>query len=75
MGPVGADRLKARNNTGSRKDSLGPKDVPDVQIPAQTFTFRGLATATNNFKQDSFLGEGGFGRVYKGRLPSGQVKL
>ncbi|CAI9093131.1 OLC1v1028552C1 [Oldenlandia corymbosa var. corymbosa] len=69
----GADRLKTRSNIGSRKESIGLKDAPDVQIAAQTFTFRELATATNNFKQDSFLGEGGFGRVYKGRLPSGQV--
>ena len=45
--------------------------MPDVQIAAQTFTFRELAAATNNFRQESFLGEGGFGRVYKGQLPSG----
>ncbi|RWW32711.1 hypothetical protein GW17_00002610 [Ensete ventricosum] len=36
-------------------------------IAAQTFTFRELATATKNFRQDCLLGEGGFGRVYKGR--------
>jgi hypothetical protein len=38
------------------------------QISAQTFAFRELAAATRNFRADSFLGEGGFGRVYKGRL-------
>ncbi|KAH7543398.1 hypothetical protein FEM48_Zijuj02G0179800 [Ziziphus jujuba var. spinosa] len=38
------------------------------------FTFRELATATKNFRQECLLGEGGFGRVYKGTLPaSGQV--
>ncbi|GER25015.1 protein kinase superfamily protein [Striga asiatica] len=37
-------------------------------IAAQTFTFRELATATKNFRQEYMLGEGGFGRVYKGRL-------
>ncbi|KAK6141667.1 hypothetical protein DH2020_024588 [Rehmannia glutinosa] len=37
-------------------------------IAAQTFTFRELATATKNFRQEYLLGEGGFGRVYKGRL-------
>ncbi|CAN1313639.1 Serine/threonine-protein kinase PBS1, partial [Linum perenne] len=42
----------------------------------QTFTFRELAVATKNFRPESFLGEGGFGRVYKGRLEStGQVIL
>ncbi|XP_058093435.1 probable serine/threonine-protein kinase PBL23 [Magnolia sinica] len=33
-----------------------------------TFTFRELAAATKNFKSDCLLGEGGFGRVYKGHL-------
>ncbi|CAL9219344.1 unnamed protein product [Arabidopsis halleri] len=38
------------------------------------FTFRELATATKNFRQECLLGEGGFGRVYKGTLKStGQV--
>ncbi|XP_042456298.1 probable serine/threonine-protein kinase PBL7 isoform X1 [Zingiber officinale] len=37
-------------------------------IAAQTFTFQELATATKNFRADCLLGEGGFGRVYKGRL-------
>ncbi|GAB2298530.1 Probable serine/threonine-protein kinase pbl26 [Dionaea muscipula] len=37
-------------------------------IAAQTFTFRELATATKNFRQECLLGEGGFGRVYKGKF-------
>ncbi|CAH8309843.1 unnamed protein product [Eruca vesicaria subsp. sativa] len=40
----------------------------------KTFTFRELATATKNFRQECLLGEGGFGRVYKGTLqPTGHV--
>lgn len=39
-------------------------------ITAQTFTFRELASATRNFRADYLLGEGGFGRVYKGQLES-----
>lgn len=35
---------------------------------AQTLTFDELAEATDNFRSDSFLGEGGFGKVYKGHL-------
>lgn len=37
-------------------------------IAAQNFTFRELAIATNNFRPESLLGDGGFGRVYKGQL-------
>nr|GFC92795.1 probable serine/threonine-protein kinase PBL21 [Tanacetum cinerariifolium] len=40
---------------------------------ANGFTFRELAVATQNFKDANLIGEGGFGRVYKGRLESGKV--
>ncbi|XP_056855398.1 probable serine/threonine-protein kinase PBL25 [Raphanus sativus] len=43
-------------------------------IEAQSFSFRELATATNNFRLENLIGEGGFGRVYKGKLDkTGQV--
>ncbi|KAK4762767.1 hypothetical protein SAY86_008535 [Trapa natans] len=43
-------------------------------IKAKSFTFRELATATKNFRQECFIGEGGFGRVYRGTIPgSSQV--
>ncbi|XP_010534706.1 PREDICTED: serine/threonine-protein kinase PBS1 [Tarenaya hassleriana] len=69
----GGEKLRARSN-GAR-ELPSPKDNgAGAQIAAQTFTFRDLAAATMNFHPDSFLGEGGFGRVYKGRLEStGQV--
>ncbi|KAK6136361.1 hypothetical protein DH2020_029891 [Rehmannia glutinosa] len=35
---------------------------------AKTFTFRELATATKNFRQECLLGEGGIGRVFKGHF-------
>ncbi|RXI03545.1 hypothetical protein DVH24_004197 [Malus domestica] len=37
-------------------------------ITAQIFTYRELCVATNNFHPDNLLGEGGFGRVYKGKF-------
>lgn len=41
---------------------------------AHSFTFRELATATKNFRQECSLGEGGFGKVFRGTLAStGQV--
>ncbi|KAJ1283146.1 hypothetical protein BS78_03G106700 [Paspalum vaginatum] len=40
---------------------------------ATIFTLRQLAEATKNFSQDSLLGRGGFGCVYKATLSDGQV--
>ncbi|KAF0891212.1 hypothetical protein E2562_009397 [Oryza meyeriana var. granulata] len=37
-------------------------EVPNLRV----FTFAELRAATRNFKPDTVLGEGGFGRVYKG---------
>ncbi|CAD5173071.1 unnamed protein product [Musa acuminata subsp. malaccensis] len=37
-------------------------EVPNLRV----FTFSELKIATRNFKPDTVLGEGGFGRVYKG---------
>ncbi|KAG2706518.1 hypothetical protein I3760_05G106900 [Carya illinoinensis] len=76
--PSGADRLKSRSNAGTKRELPGPKDGPGihpgVHIAAQTFTFRELAAATMNFRPESFIGEGGFGHVYKGRLETtGQI--
>ncbi|KAL9421122.1 hypothetical protein AB3S75_038646 [Citrus x aurantiifolia] len=72
--PSGRDRLRSRSNGGSKRELHLPKDGAGVNIAAQTFTFRELAAATKNFRPESFIGEGGFGRVYKGWLEStGQV--
>ena len=42
---------------------------------AASFGFRELAEATRGFKEVNLLGEGGFGRVYKGRLATGEVNF
>ncbi|CAA7058874.1 unnamed protein product [Microthlaspi erraticum] len=50
------------------------KNIDTNNVAALTFTFRQLATATNNFREDFLIGEGGFGRVYKGTLEkTGQI--
>jgi hypothetical protein len=49
------------------KNNDEDKEVTN-NIAAQTFSFRELATATKNFRQECLIGEGGFGRVYKGKL-------
>ncbi|KAG8385718.1 hypothetical protein BUALT_Bualt03G0074300 [Buddleja alternifolia] len=39
-----------------------------IGAPSDVFTFRELATVTENFSPELLVGEGGFGRVYKGFL-------
>lgn len=71
---LSADKSKSRNNNDSKKEPTVAKDGTTANIAAQTFTFRELAAATKNFRSECLLGEGGFGRVYKGQLEStGQV--
>ncbi|KAL0340770.1 UNVERIFIED_CONTAM: Serine/threonine-protein kinase PBL27 [Sesamum radiatum] len=66
--PSNTEKLKANSSFDVKKE--GSKDGGSGHIAAHTFTFRELATATKNFRADCLLGEGGFGRVYKGRLES-----
>lgn len=40
---------------------------PDLPL----FNFNSVAAATNNFSEKNKLGQGGFGLVYKGKLPGG----
>lgn len=37
------------------------------------FTYREMAHATNNFDSSSLVGEGGYGKVYRGVLSDGKV--
>lgn len=58
----------------SESESVNGKvNSPKTGGGAKSFTFKELASATRNFREVNLLGEGGFGRVYKGRLDSGQV--
>ncbi|CAL9101824.1 probable serine/threonine-protein kinase PBL21 [Musa acuminata AAA Group] len=61
--------LSDSSKSGNKISSL----AADPGNCARSFAFRDLAIATQNFKEANLIGEGGFGRVYKGRLDSGQV--
>ncbi|GJN03114.1 hypothetical protein PR202_ga20523 [Eleusine coracana subsp. coracana] len=74
--PAGSDKSRGKGSAGAKKELSVLKDAAGNTISAQTFTFRQLAAATRNFRDDCFIGEGGFGRVYKGRLDgTGQLRL
>lgn len=45
-----------------------------VPITATPYTVASLQVATNSFCQDSLLGEGSLGRVYKADFPNGKVQ-
>lgn len=60
-----SDQMKA--NSALKE---GCKGSSSDHIAAHTFTFRELAAATKNFRADCFVGEGGFGQVYRGHLES-----
>ncbi|XP_059660664.1 probable serine/threonine-protein kinase PBL7 isoform X2 [Cornus florida] len=53
------------------KESDVEEDGVTDGIKAETFTYYQLVAATENFKSEHFLGEGGFGKVYKGVLVDG----
>ena len=39
-------------------------------MTSQIFSYRELSAATRNFHPNNLIGEGGFGRVYKGFIKS-----
>ncbi|KAF9665475.1 hypothetical protein SADUNF_Sadunf16G0126600 [Salix dunnii] len=61
------DQLSLDVSCLNLKDEIS-KDIRNNGNQAQTFTFEELVAATDNFRSDCFLGEGGFGKVYKGCL-------
>ncbi|GAB4838663.1 Probable serine/threonine-protein kinase pix13 [Ancistrocladus abbreviatus] len=66
------------NGSGASGFSVesGDEAYPNGQLlptpNLREFTFQELRTATRNFRSDALLGEGGFGKVYKGWLEERQ---
>ncbi|KAH7858497.1 hypothetical protein Vadar_024545 [Vaccinium darrowii] len=61
--------LLVKKNQRRGKDILESGDE-NVELPI--FDMLTIAGATNNFSETNKIGEGGFGSVYKGRLPIGK---
>ncbi|XP_062188357.1 L-type lectin-domain containing receptor kinase SIT2-like [Phragmites australis] len=51
------------------------KEDWEVDFGPHRFSFKDLFHATGGFKRKNLLGEGGFGKVYKGVLPKSNVEI
>ncbi|KAL8517851.1 hypothetical protein ACS0TY_009239 [Phlomoides rotata] len=59
-------------NDSTRSDCRNAAETENNTV--KSFTLRELATATKNFRQETLLGEGGFGKVFKGTIgATGQI--
>ncbi|KAA8536661.1 hypothetical protein F0562_029139 [Nyssa sinensis] len=68
-----AERATKENNPFASWDSTkGSGDVPQLK-GARCFSFEELKKFTNNFSEANDIGSGGYGKVYRGILPSGQL--
>ncbi|XP_074296085.1 proline-rich receptor-like protein kinase PERK8 [Silene latifolia] len=68
---VNADHATSYFGVGSGTDT--PTDPGGFGHSRSWFTFQELSEATCGFSDENLLGEGGFGRVYKGHLVDGRV--
>lgn len=73
--PKGVSDSEITNRANETNASSRPNsDAETDGFKARKFALVDLVAATENFKEEFFLGEGGFGRVYKGHLKdSGEV--
>jgi len=60
------------SSTGSEKQHLQSATNMDYGNGKTIFTYEDLVNATEGFSDANFLGQGGFGYVHKGVLPSGE---
>ncbi|XP_066384194.1 probable serine/threonine-protein kinase PBL21 isoform X1 [Miscanthus floridulus] len=73
LAPEVDEDLKPSKPDDSSGADARRKVAPDVANGyAHSFTFKDLLVATGYFNEANFIGEGGFGKVYKGKI-NGQV--
>ncbi|XVF27845.1 hypothetical protein REPUB_Repub14bG0144300 [Reevesia pubescens] len=70
---LGSLRNILSSKAGSSKQKKIAEEIQKIgkaKVSARIFTFRELIVATDNFNPHCLIGEGGFGRVYKGYIES-----
>uniref|UniRef100_A0A5B6ZSW7 non-specific serine/threonine protein kinase n=1 Tax=Davidia involucrata TaxID=16924 RepID=A0A5B6ZSW7_DAVIN len=69
-----AERATKQNNPFASWDSnnKGSGGIPQLK-GAKSFSFQEIKKWTNNFSEANEIGTGGYGKVYRGTLPTGQL--
>ncbi|KAK4558815.1 hypothetical protein RGQ29_008180 [Quercus rubra] len=68
-----AERASEQNNPFAHWDqNMGNGSAPQLQA-AKRFSFEELKNYSNNFSEANSIGSGGYGKVYQGTLPTGQL--
>nr|XP_048319386.1 G-type lectin S-receptor-like serine/threonine-protein kinase CES101 isoform X2 [Ziziphus jujuba var. spinosa] len=62
-------RIRKNNNLTDLAAGILANDLKNGGHNLEVYSFSCIVEATNNFSQETKLGEGGFGSVYKGKLP------
>ncbi|KAK9706589.1 hypothetical protein RND81_07G137400 [Saponaria officinalis] len=62
--------LSGQTGTSNREHSGEATNADDLELPI--FDLYSMVVATNNFSEANLLGQGGFGRVYKGVMQDGE---
>ncbi|XP_043703724.1 probable receptor-like protein kinase At5g18500 isoform X1 [Telopea speciosissima] len=65
--------VQVGRNIGHELSLAGGVSLPPELHEARSFTMEDLALATKNFNDINFIGEGKFGKVYKGFLHDGMI--
>ncbi|KAL8130397.1 hypothetical protein V2J09_019552 [Rumex salicifolius] len=63
---------RKNNPFASWDPNQGGGDIPQIK-ESRWYSFEDMRSITENFSEENEIGRGGYGKVYKGTLPGGQV--